>query len=369
MTRNEFIEKLTTALSVRMSADMTAELIEDFNAHFDEALKAGKSEEAVCEFLGDPAEIAVQCFDMEPPDAERYVGQDSAYQEAELRRNLSIKLKSWNLQCAPWDGEKFRIAVMIGEKAIPDPRVRIEEKENGLYITQLPDDDFPWIKRFFLNDGQRTLKVAIPRSFKGEIDAYTGSGNINFSELALEGKLHAQTGSGNVSLAGVSSGETFSCHTGSGNIRLNDCSGTGDFHTGSGNITASGHRGTIGARAGSGNLRLETDSLSEETKFETGSGNVHISAASLSADLKLRSGSGNIIFEIRELRGNITGDTGSGNIRGVLSAGTKARFILRTAMWGSKVHNDFENDDLPNDLPVVELKTGVGSLRIEKIQP
>jgi hypothetical protein len=371
MNRREFIERLSGELRARKAEDQAAELLDDFNTHFDEALLAGKSEEAICEMLGDPAEIAAQCAGMgeagkrgpaEPGDA-----QAGAVREAGPCRNLFIKLGFMNLQCAPWEGEKFRIAVMAQGETIPDQRIRIEEEGDTLSIIQRPDNDFPFgMWRFFQGNGDRTLRVDIPRGFRGELNASTGSGNINLSGLELEGKLHVQAGSGNISVTRLSSGEKLTCHTGSGNIRLEECSGKGDFYTGSGNINVKGHRGTIGARTGSGNQHLETDHLTEETKFETGSGNLNLDIGSLSAGLKLGSGSGNIVFDIRELRGNINGNTGSGTIRGILSAGTRARFILRTGVPGMRVHNDFEGDNLPEGLPVVELKAGSGSARIEK---
>lgn len=57
MTRAEFIAQLRRALSGLAPAEVD-EIIADYNAHFDEAMAAGRPEQDVAKALGDPARLA-----------------------------------------------------------------------------------------------------------------------------------------------------------------------------------------------------------------------------------------------------------------------------------------------------------------------
>jgi uncharacterized membrane protein len=57
MTREEFMAKLRRGLN-GLSPESQAEAVADYNAHFDEALAAGRSEEEAAAALGDPERLA-----------------------------------------------------------------------------------------------------------------------------------------------------------------------------------------------------------------------------------------------------------------------------------------------------------------------
>jgi len=57
MTRNEFIKRLTAGLK-GMPAEDLAEIVTDYQAHFDAAIIEGRSEAEVAEALGNPSRLA-----------------------------------------------------------------------------------------------------------------------------------------------------------------------------------------------------------------------------------------------------------------------------------------------------------------------
>ncbi|ABX42333.1 DUF4097 family beta strand repeat-containing protein [Lachnoclostridium phytofermentans] len=64
MTKNEYMEKLKETL-VGFEADITKEILEDYEEHFEMGLKKGKSAEQICEELGDINEIAKELKGLE----------------------------------------------------------------------------------------------------------------------------------------------------------------------------------------------------------------------------------------------------------------------------------------------------------------
>lgn len=57
MTRNEFIQRLTTGLS-GMPQDAVDDIVSDYQAHFEAGLAEGRSEEEVAAALGNPSRLA-----------------------------------------------------------------------------------------------------------------------------------------------------------------------------------------------------------------------------------------------------------------------------------------------------------------------
>ena len=60
MNRNEFMESLTYYLG-KSTDEETAEILSDYNAHFDEAKEAGLRDEEIIKELGTPQEIYESC--------------------------------------------------------------------------------------------------------------------------------------------------------------------------------------------------------------------------------------------------------------------------------------------------------------------
>jgi DUF4097 and DUF4098 domain-containing protein YvlB len=113
-------------------------------------------------------------------------------------------------------------------------------------------------------------------SIHGNVDAHTGSGSIQGSDIA--GKIVAQTGSGGVHVEQTGSGDIHA-HTGSGGVTVRTSTQTGfelRAHTGSGSITVERPmtiHGTIGkhdvmAKVGGGGSSI--------VDVSTGSGSIKI---------------------------------------------------------------------------------------------
>jgi len=62
MTKQEFIQELTTALAP-IDAQVRAEIIADINEHFAEGVAHGQTEEEICKNLGQPGQIAEQVLE------------------------------------------------------------------------------------------------------------------------------------------------------------------------------------------------------------------------------------------------------------------------------------------------------------------
>ncbi len=200
-----------------------------------------------------------------------------------------------------------------------------------------------------------------------EIKCGTGSGNIEVE--GIHGPAHASTGSGNISISNI--GDEVNASTGSGRITLGSVKGPVRATDGSGTIQASHVAGDFHLGTGSGDIRLSEVSTGDG-RVSTGSGNVEVTG--VHGALRVGAGSGSITAQ-----GNPTGDwvlhTGSGSLtvridpnaafnldahtdsgqiytqRSVTMQGTLGRGTLRGKVGSGG--------------PVVNLRTGSGSIRIE----
>ncbi len=65
MTRDQFISRLRAGLA-GMASEAIDDIVADYQAHFDEGLAAGRSEDQVAEALGDPDRLARDLRDAAP---------------------------------------------------------------------------------------------------------------------------------------------------------------------------------------------------------------------------------------------------------------------------------------------------------------
>ena len=381
MTKNEFIEKLTSALIVDQSEETVNGLLADFNEHFEAAISAGKSEADICEMLGDPYEIAAEYKEdkSDAPaigagDADALPGSTGKDGEVDsiaaddakdaVDPHINIRLYNLNLSCEPYDGDEFQVEIRQNGRVIQDDSIQVEQSRDSLRITQLRERDFISVL-FRVFTFSETIFVRVPRRFSGDMYVKMTSGNADVEGLNFSGELLCELTSGNVNMERVRAARGMTVSSRSGNIAIENCDGDLSVECSSGNINVRAHKGNVlQASAISGTIRVGAVHIVKDCAVEVKSGSVHIDLEKLESNLNLDCFSGSIKFKVRELRGNITGKTRSGSITGALDRNTRALFMLQS----SAIHNSFTNAAAPeNGMPVVSLSARSGSIRINEL--
>ena len=352
MTKSEFIAKLSSALRANQSEETVNGLLNDFNEHFDEAIRAGKSEAEICDMLGDPDEIAAEYGEEVRENA---LPADDA--------GVYINLFHLNLSCEPCDGDDFYVEIRQNNRVIQDDTIQVEQTKNSLRITQLRDRDFISFL-FHVFTFSETVCVRIPRRFFGDMAVKMTSGNARLNGVVIKGDLHCELKSGNVNMVQVSSSAATVCSR-SGNITADSCSGDISVECHSGNAKVISHKGNVlRAATSSGTVRVSAGNIAKDCRVEAKSGGLHVDLNKLDANLTLDCYSGSIKFSVQELCGNITGKTRSGNITGWLNRDTRAVFMLQSSV----IHNRFPNAVMPEPgVPVVNLATRSGLVHLKEL--
>ena len=352
MTKSEFLAKLSLALSANQSDETVNGLLADFNEHFDEAVREGKSEAEICDMLGDPVEIAAE-----------YGEEVSEYAVPADDAGVYINLFHVNLTCEPCDGNDFYIEVRQNNRVIQDDTIQVEQINNTLRITQLRAKDFISLL-FNTFTFSKTVYVRIPQRFNGNMSIRMTSGNVRLNGVAIKGYLFCELKSGNVRMLQVSS-DSMDIRSRSGNVTVENCSCDLSAECHSGNVRVISHKGNIlRAVTTSGTVRVGADHFVKDCMAGAKSGSVHVELNKLDSNLTLDCHSGSIKFSVRELCGNITGKTRSGSITGWLSRDTRAVFMLESSV----IRNKFPNAITPKPgEPVVNLSTRSGLIHLKEL--
>lgn len=171
---------------------------------------------------------------------------------------------------------------------------------------------------FNLNNQKRTLTVAIPRKFSGEIDASTMSGNLDLTNFDGLNTVNASTASGQITLKNVTANNHINASTMSGNFDLDNLRAGKDMEIGtsSGEIEFNDGKitGNLAVSSLSGNIDLGDTSVSGDSSFENSSGAVSLNKLSAN-NISITTLSGNV-------RGSILGDPGNYTITADSLSGT-----------------------------------------------
>lgn len=357
MSKKDFLEKLSYELAIRKIQGIP-DIIADFETHFEEAVRAGQSEEEICEMLGSPTEIAEQCI------------EESTYTETQPvvynnSNGIYIQLISANLELVPCDLPDFDINIARHGLIIDPDQIQkefiIDTSENSLHITQVRNNIATWILGLF---EVKTVIVGVPASFNGIIQTKITSGNMKLIGSMRAKTLSSEVSSGNTKVINLTS-ESMNMHSLSGNISVEQCNGDLTAIGHSGNVNVTFHHGNVNAESSSGSVSVETDVINKNSVIGTKSGNIKLKLNSLENDLNLKCVSGNIKFTVYNLHGNITAKTTSGNVTGNLSSDTIADFRLKSSSSGVK--NEFEGSMQPSSIPIVTLSSLSGNVKIKKI--
>lgn len=378
MTKQEFMTKLNNELTGKLPADMCAEILADFEEHFNEALLAGEPEDAVCKVLGEPVEIAAQCVESNLWQ-EEHDGQlvEREQAETEETKRLRISLLDMNLVCKPSHNGEFHVEVRKNNMLTQEDTLQVRRTSSAMEILQKMDPKRLFFLQIFRLAENKTIYVEVPVQFQGNIESAVASGNARFFNLQAE-RLNCEVKSGNIWLEGVTAvkgiravalsgnvhladcGDSMEAESYSGNVTLEGCRGPAEVRSRSGNSTVRQHKGFVKAKTLSGNINVETDLIAQDTEFKVKSGNVVVTLQRLTANLYAESLSGNVTLDVRQLEGDLTGKTLSGNTVANLSREAMATYHLKS---GPKQFHYATGPDSAN-LPTVSLSALSGRAKV-----
>ncbi len=329
MTKQEYIEKLARALE-RKAPDMKDEVLEDYETHFTMAMAEGKSEEEICDELGDIDEFVSEFASTEGKKKEskhysyHYDGGNLSGMFSELGKGIGDMVDGILSSVMPYvkehnneqDYEEY-------EEGAADTVSSSESNESSLMsivvdadvadvIVQESDDDEVHVRyenkgslkqqlryRYYFREENNTIYTGVRR-------AYTKSGYVSINHtphitLAIEVpdemnniEIHSMSGDVEVEEANA---EKITISSTSGDInfegnakklRLNTVSGDiecttderfeGDMHTVSGDVELEANSAFNAKIATtSGDIKIElNDTDGYDLKFNTVSGDVDI---------------------------------------------------------------------------------------------
>jgi DUF4097 and DUF4098 domain-containing protein YvlB len=171
---------------------------------------------------------------------------------------------------------------------------------------------------FNISNQKRTLTVAIPRKFSGEIDAATMSGNLDLTNFDGLNTVNASTASGQITLKNVTTNNHINASTMSGNFDLDNLHAGKDMDLGTSSGEITFHDGKIAGNLAvsslSGNIDLGDTSVSGDSSFENSSGAVSLN--------KLSANNISIATLSGDVRGSVLGDPGNYTITADSLSGT-----------------------------------------------
>lgn len=329
MTKQEYIEKLARALE-RKAPDMKDEVLEDYETHFTMAMAEGKSEEEICDELGDIDEFVSEFASTEGKKKEskhysyHYDGGNLSGMFSELGKGIGDMVDGILSSVMPYvkehnneqDYEEY-------EEGAADTASSSESNESSLMsivvdadvadvIVQESDDDEVHVRyenrgslkqqlryRYFFREENNTIYTGVRRAYTksgyvsinhtphitltievpdamDNIEIHSMSGDIEVEEANAE-KISISSTSGDISFEG--NAKKLTLNTVSGDIECTtDERFEGDMHTVSGDINLEANSAFNAKMATtSGDIEIElNDTDGYDLKFNTVSGDVDI---------------------------------------------------------------------------------------------
>ena len=359
MNKKDYLDKLSAELKNRLREDAAEELLADFNEHFNEALRDGKSEDEVCLMLGDPTEIAAEYCEIMASGA-----GESGGTPASDDTGIYINLTQMSLLIEPGSDDRFDVELLRNNRVVQDDSLQVRQTRNALQVIQAREHDFvsQMFRAFRFSE---LVKVRIPQSFTGGMIVKMTSGSARIYGIAISGDVNFHLTSGSIHMQNVASAGQMIIESRSGSINMENCTGELSVGCVSGSVKVKSHNGNVlRAAAYSGSVKVEAARIDKNCIIESKSGSINAEFGSLKADLSMSCRSGSIKFTVRELKGNITGKTNSGNIKGKLAHDTRAVFLLQSSGAG----NRFPNAVMPDgSAPVVNLTSRSGRVSVKEL--
>jgi len=221
--------------------------------------------------------------------------------------------------------------------------------------------------------GELTIAVELPRSWRGDVELSTASGNITVEEADDLVRFAARVSSGRIDLGEVAADQA-DLRTSSGEIRANSITATRvRLDASSGNISLHRIEGTVEAELSSQDLRLDFTGRRGRVEAESASGLLLIENLDGSVDLDVSSGDIRVSFA--EFRENSRIESASGNIG--VGVPENARFDVELSTASGDIRVDFpmthqgsiEDDRVSGSVqgggPILEIETRSGNMHVE----
>lgn len=249
------------------------------------------------------------------------------------RASLYVSTGDGDVTVTGGDQKQIDAEVISDGYKIGPNDVQIVESQNGDHVSI--EVKFPHMS-WHMFSGHRSLRVNIRVPRDVDVDARTGDGNIEATNLM--GKLQFDSGDGNVNANNIH-----------GEIRM---------HTGDGRIEGRGFDGSLDANTGDGSVRVEGRFDSLDLKTGDGSIDAQVGAGSKVANSwNVHSGDGSITLRLPgDLNANLEAHTGDGNVNmdyPIMMSGTLSR---------GSVHGKLNAGG-----GTFSVSSGDGSIHIEKI--
>ena len=241
---------------------------------------------------------------------------------------IAIKNYSSDIFFLPSDDETLVVKEYVSNKRTQSPFVTVKHSGYRLNIEADRYNSSSWI---VFGSNYRCIEIYLPASYRNELKAETGSGDI-FSDLDLTFTKCSLTGSSSdISLAGLTA-ETVSVTTSSGDILIERLNGEKKIETQSGTVSIGGGSGDAEISSSSGDIKLEgieghvrintasgdmwVNDLTGSADAASSSGDIRLMFASLTGNLDIESSSGTVYCELpKDISFKFHADTSSGDIR------------------------------------------------------
>ena len=325
MTKQEYIEKLARALE-RKAPDMKDEVLEDYETHFTMAMAEGKSEEEICDELGDIDEFVSEFASTEGKKKEskhysyHYDGSNLGGMFNELGKGIGDMVDGILSAVMPYAKGNYEqdyeeddadtvsssesnesslmsivvdsdvADVIVQESDDDEVHVRYENKGSlkqqlryRYYFREENNTIYTGVRRAYTKSGyvsinhtpHITLTIEVPDEMNS-IEIHSMSGDVDVEEANAE-KITISSTSGDISFEG--NAKKLTLNTVSGDIECTtDERFEGDMHTVSGDINLEANS-TFNAKMAttSGDIEIElNDTDGYDLKFNTVSGDVDI---------------------------------------------------------------------------------------------
>lgn len=319
MCKKEYLEQIEKALvEAKVNRDIINEVIEDYTEHFVMGIKNGKTEESICDELGNIEEIVEEIKSMNQStrneECKNETMADVIPCDNESDNSQSNETQSNDSDCnqaGPFsklevEGVCADIIVRRGDVFKVDYTNNGSEKEKLAYqFYHYQEGDIMYVgvrenfrKMLFriFHSSNIVLSIQLPTHVR-DMKVNVASGDCRLEDIALD-KLYIRTASGDILLNHVGC-KTTTLDSSSGDIRIQN--GTGD---------------TMGVKSSSGDLRIVSSTYKDfqgntssgdieldggfigQVRAQTASGDVESSV--LSKDYYLKSISGDVTVRMNE---------------------------------------------------------------------
>ncbi|MDO9492516.1 DUF4097 family beta strand repeat-containing protein [Acetobacterium sp.] len=196
---------------------------------------------------------------------------------------------------------------------------------------------------FNISNQKRTLTVAIPQKFTGEVEAATMSGNLDLTDFDGLAAVSTSTASGRITLKNVMAANHISASTLSGDLALDNLRAGKDLEIGT----------------SSGEIQLTNGKIAGNLSISSLSSNIDLVDTSINGDSSIGNSSGNVNFN-KLAANNLSITTLSGNVIGSI-LGDPANYTITADSLSGKI-------DIPhseNGKNTFDISTSSGNIDIE----